>query len=87
MERKNQAARKVYNKKQLLSEKLICAAICGEETAVQKVVEYYEPYINRLSSRELYDSYGNVYIYRDSILKTELQNRLIEGVLKFQVRK
>ncbi|WP_182186680.1 helix-turn-helix domain-containing protein [Pectinatus frisingensis] len=87
MARKNQAKKIVYgHKKHLLSEKLIYAAICGEETAVQKVIKYYEAYINSLSSRELYDGYGNVYIYRDPVLKTELQNRLITGILKFRIR-
>lgn len=87
MERKNQNKRMVYrHKRHLLSEKLICAAICGEEAAMQKVIKYYEPYINSLSSRELYDAYGNVYNYRDPVLKTELQNRLIAGILKFRIR-
>lgn len=87
MGRKNQAKRMMYrNKKHLLSEDLIYAAISGKESAVQKVIKYYEPYINRLSSRELYDSYGNIYIYRDPVLKTELQNKLITGILKFRIR-
>jgi hypothetical protein len=87
MGRKNPDKRMMYrHKKRLLSEDLIYAAISGKEVAVQKVIKYYEPYINRLSSRELYDSYGNIYIYRDPILKTELQNRLIAGILKFRIR-
>lgn len=87
MGRKNQAKRIMYRyKNRLLSEELIYAAISGKEAAIQKIIKYYEPYINRLSSRELYDGYGNIYIYRDPILKTELQNKLITGILKFQIR-
>ena len=87
MGRKNQAKRMMYrNKQRLLSEELIYAAISGKEAAVQKVIKYYEPYINRLSSRELYDGYGNIYIYSDHVLKTELQNKLITGILKLQRR-
>lgn len=87
MGRKNQAKRIMYShKNRLLSEELIYAAIGGKEAAIQKVIKHYEPYINSLSSRELYDSYGNIYIYRDPVLKTELQNKLITGILRFQIR-
>lgn len=87
MGRRNQAKKIMYRHKNcLLSEEVIYAAISGKEAAVQKVVKYYEPYINRLSSRELYDSCGNIYIYRDPVLKTELQNKLITGILKFRIR-
>ena len=78
----------IYKKQQtLLSEKVIFAAIQGEERALHKVLMYYDRYINRLSSRELYDCYGNIYVYQDPVLKTELQNKLITGILKFRVSK
>lgn len=87
MGRNNQAQRMMYrHKKNLLSKELIYAAISGKESAIQKVIKYYEPYINSLSSRELYDSYGNIYIYRDPVLKTELQDKLITGILRFRIR-
>ena len=75
----NEKEKKMIYKKQqtLLSEKVIFAAIQGEERALHKVLMYYDRYINRLSSRELYDCYGNIYVYQDPVLKTELQNKLI----------
>ena len=69
----------------LLSKKVIFAAIRGEESALHKVLIHYDRYINRLSSRELYDCYGNIYVYQDPVLKTELQNKLVAGVLRFRV--
>ena len=83
----NEKEKKMIYKKQqtLLSEKVIFAAIQGEERALHKVLMYYDRYINRLSSRELYDCYGNIYVYQDPVLKTELQNKLITGILKFRV--
>lgn len=85
----NEKEKKMIYKKQqtLLSEKVIFAAIQGEERALHKVLMYYDRYINRLSSRELYDCYGNIYVYQDPVLKTELQNKLITGILKFRVSK
>ena len=72
-------------KQRLLSKKVIFAAIRGEEKALKIVVQHYDQYIDRLASRELYDRYGNIYIYHDHVLKTELQNRLVAGILKFRV--
>lgn len=71
-------------KQTLLSKKVIFAAIGGEEKALRIVVQHYDRYIDHLASRELYDRYGNIYIYHDPVLKTELQNKLIEGILKFR---
>lgn len=69
----------------LLPKRVIFAAIHGEKKAMQKVLQHYEWYINQLSSRKLYDCYGNIYIYHDPILKTELQNKLIVGILKLRI--
>ena len=86
MNKKKYDKKIVYEKKNtLLSKKVILAAGRGEERAIQTVIHHYERYINRLSSRELYDCYGNLYIYHDPVLKTELQNKLIAGILKFRV--
>ena len=85
MNEKEQRKRTPYKRKQaLLSKKVIFAAIRGEERALHRVLVYYDKYINRLSSRELYDCYGNIYVYQDPVLKTELQNKLIAGILKFR---
>ena len=76
----------IYKKQQtLLSKKVILDAIQGEESALHKVLIHYDRYINRLSSRELYDSYGNIYVFQDPVLKTELQNKLVAGILRFRV--
>ena len=75
-----------YKKRpKLLSRKMISTAVHGKEYVIGKVLQYYEIYIDKLASRELYDRYGNIYIYRDPILKTELKNKLIEGILKFRI--
>jgi hypothetical protein len=86
MNTKEYSKKTAYKKKHiLLSKEIIFAATRGEERALQVVIQHYERYIDRLSSRELYDCYGNIYIYHDPVLKTELQNRLIAGVLKFRI--
>lgn len=86
MNKKEYDKKIIYKRKYtFLPKKVIFAAIRGEERALQKVVQHYERYIDRLSSRELYDCYGNLYIYHDPVLKIELQNKLIAGILKFRI--
>lgn len=86
MNKKEYGKKTIYKKQySLLSQKVLFAALRGEERALQEVVQHYERYIDQLSSRDLYDRYGNLYIYHDPILKTELQNKLIAGILKFRI--
>lgn len=53
---------------------VIVAATIGDEAAIQKILDFYDGYISKLSLRKLYDEYGNVYMVVDSELKgrTEL---------------
>ena len=69
----------------LLSKRIIFAAIRGEEKALKIVVQHYDHYIDCLASRELYDRHGNIYISHDAVLKTELQNKLVTGILKCRI--
>ena len=55
------------------------------DTPLKIVVQHYDHYIDCLASRELYDRHGNIYIYHDAVLKTELQNKLVTGILKFRI--
>lgn len=82
--KENAKARKSKWKRSLLPHEVILAAVRGEEPALRQVLTYYERYITRLASKELYDRYGNLYICVDHELKTELQNKLIAGILKFR---
>ena len=43
-------------------------------------------YINRLATRDLFDSQGNLYRVVDSDLKSALQSKLLEGIARFQLR-
>ena len=86
MNKKEYGEKTTYKKRYVpLSKQVIFAAVRGEERALQEVIRHYERYIDQLSSRELYDRYGNIYIFHDPVLKTELQNKLIAGILKFRI--
>ena len=82
--KENAKLKKSKRKRSLLPCAVILAAVRGEEPAIGQVLTYYERYITRLASKELYDRYGNLYFLVDHELETELQNKLIAGILKFR---
>lgn len=64
---------------------VIVAASKGDVEAVNQVLEHYEGYIISLSTRTLYDEYGNPHICVDESIRRRLQTKLIAAVLKFEM--
>jgi hypothetical protein len=65
--------------------KLVASAANGNETAIEKILDFYDGYISKLSLRPMYDEYGNVYIVIDSELKGRIQEAVMKMVLNFQI--
>lgn len=63
---------------------LIQAAVSGDKVAIEKIVSIYEPYINKLASKKLFDEEGNEYIGIDIDLKEHLKTKLIEVIFKYR---
>ena len=76
---------KRHNKphEQLLPYETIRAASRGNTEAVCAVLRHYEGYIARLSTRQLYDEYGNAYLCVDEAMRRRLEVKLIAGILSF----
>lgn len=68
-----------------LSYSLIQSAAAGDTTAIEKIVAIYEPYINTLASRTLFDADGNKFIGIDVDLQEHLKSKLIDVILRFKV--
>ncbi len=64
---------------------LIQAAVSVDKVAIEKIVSIYEPYINKLASKKLFDEEGNEYIGIDIDLKEHLKTKLIEVIFKYRV--
>ena len=64
---------------------LISMAVDGNENAMEKLLEFYEPYISKCCLRPLYDEYGNVYIVVDMELKGRIREALIRMMLDFDI--
>ena len=64
---------------------LLSQAMDGNETAIEKILAFYDPYISKCCLRPLYDEYGNVYIVVDMELKGRIREALIKMMLDFDV--
>lgn len=64
---------------------VIVAATIGDEAAIQKILDFYDGYISKLSLRKLYDEYGNVYMVVDSELKGRIQAAVMDMIANFEI--
>ena len=64
---------------------VIVAATNGDEAAIQKILDFYDGYISKLSLRKLYDEYGNVYMVVDSELKGRIQAAVMDMIANFEI--
>lgn len=64
---------------------VIRAATDGDADAIDAVLKHFEGYIAALSTKWLYDEYGNSYLCVDETLRAELKNKLIQGIQRFEV--
>ena len=64
---------------------VIVAATIGDEAAIQKILDFYDGYISKLSLRNLYDEYGNLYIAVDMELKGRIREAMIKKMRAFEV--
>ena len=68
----------------LLPYTTIRAASEGDPDAVSAVLQHYEGYIARLSTRRLFDENGNTYLCVDETMRRRLEIKLIAGILAFR---
>ena len=64
---------------------VIAAAVSGDNDAIADVVKHFSGYIAALSTRRLYDEYGNSYMCVDETLRSELTSKLVQGIHKFKI--
>lgn len=70
-----------FNGRVLLPMDVIEAARAGDSLALERVLRYYEGYINKLCTRMLYDKDGLPYIGIDEYMKHRLQAKLVEAIV------
>ena len=72
-------------REKLLPFPVIEAASNGDTDAINQVLQHYEGYITTLSTRTLYDEYGNPHICVDEGIRRRLQTKLITAIISFQI--
>lgn len=70
-----------FNEKKLLPLSVIEAARAGDPLAVNRVLRYYDHYINKLCTRVQYDKEGRSYLGVDEEMKQRLQSKLIQAIV------
>jgi hypothetical protein len=62
---------------------IIESAVCGDAEAIHAILKHYEGYIAALSTRRLYDEYGNPHFCVDVGLRRRLETKLITAIVSF----
>ena len=68
---------------EMLPLEVIAAATQGDTDALCKVLEHYDGYIAKLSTRIARDEYGNSFLFVDEEMRNRLKVRLIARTLAF----
>ena len=80
---KGKYKKKTGSKKHLLPFSVIESAAGGDVNAINKVLKHFKGYIVALSTRRLFDEYGNPYICVDEEIRRTLETQLILKILQF----
>ena len=67
--------------RELLPLSVIEAARAGDPLAVERVLRYYEGYIDKLCTRTLYDLDGSPHVRVDEYMKRRLEIKLIHSIV------
>ena len=70
-----------FNGRVLLPMDVIEAARAGDPLALERILRYYDRYINKICTRTLYGKNGLPYIGVDEYMKHRLQAKLTESIV------
>ena len=70
-----------FNGRVLLPIDVIEAARAGDPLTVERVLRYYDRYINKLCTRTLYDEDGMPHVRVDEYMKHRLQAKLVKAIV------
>ena len=70
-----------FNGRVLLPMEVIEAARAGDPLALERVLRYYDRYINKICTRTPYDKHGLPHIGIDEYMKHRLQTKLVDAIV------
>ena len=65
----------------LLPLSVFAEARAGDPLAMERILQYYDRYMNKLCTRTLYDGSGQPHICIDEYMKRRLQIKLIHSIV------
>lgn len=77
---------KAQKNKKLPEFETIEAAIQGDAEAINRIVFYFQPFINRKARRKCKDEYGKSYYVLDEDMKRQMETKLITKILDFKIQ-
>ena len=79
---KNLMKQPTFCGRELLPRSVFEAARAGDPLAMERILRYYDGYMNKLCTRTLYELDGTPHVRVDEYMKHRLQNKLIRAILK-----
>ncbi|WP_040984008.1 helix-turn-helix domain-containing protein [Oceanobacillus jeddahense] len=70
---------------ELLPFSVIVSASKGNVEAINVVLKHYEPYMNKLSLRLVYNEFGTSHMVVDDYTRRRLETKLITAILGFKL--
>lgn len=74
-----------YHRKKFISYSVIQGAVGGDSESINKIIDHYSGYINKLSTKDVKDKDGNCYKMVDEHIKRSLETKLIMSILKYKL--
>lgn len=71
-------------KKVLIPYEIIVKAVNSDVDSINEVLGYFEGYINYLSTRKMYDEFGQTHYKVDEYMKRRLETKLITEIVKMK---
>lgn len=66
---------------------VISKACDGDETAISKILEFYDPFINQCCMRPFYDDNNNLRFAVDLEMKGFIKEAIIRKILNFDIKR
>ena len=63
----------------------ISSAVDGNINSIEKLLQFYEPYISKCCLRPFYDEYENVCVVVDMELKGRIREALLKMICEFEI--
>lgn len=70
----------------LVTSNVILSAIAGDSLSMSIILSHYGHYINSFCIRNIYDDNRNMTVQIDDFTRRQLETKLIDAILKFEVR-